>query len=383
MPTFPKNLGDADHATFDMGLVNAARVTRRRMEAEAFRSGQGEEGAKAYSSLRVPWWLEMKYDTPWELREFSALTAERISDVLAQKHSSNVDVRKDDVRRMLQHWSHEIVWDSVPLHVGYSDPDTDVPYTEEDILVRAREKLKWIAICRYMDIKSEEDPLWKRSKSKRMSEKMRRVVDATQPQMAAAKYLVGPEFNIKNSAGPGADVIREAMPYLLSVDNHNSMILSMDLRKRFKQTLAAPENQTPDKKRLHEMKSSLTTNIIDMWMQINPTTDKVLSSMQETGKPDVLNGNITEVFQAYVQPHVESKNAEQLRKLVPLIGYHTIGAVSMDDAASINLAIKTWSDVARVITDLPSRIIDLAFIACRVAMADDAEELRVLKLQMQ
>lgn len=384
MPKFPERIADLDHATYDMGLINAARATRRHLEEEYFRSGANSEDAgKAYSSLRVPWWLEMKYETPWTLRDYCKHASERISQVLSQKHASHVDTRKDDVRRMVQHWSHEVVWDSVPLHVGYADPETDVPYSSDDILVRAREKLKWIAICRYMDIKSTEDPLWQRSKSKRMSEKMRRVVDATQPQMAAAKYLIGPEMNIKTTTGPGSEVLKEAVPYLFSVDDRNAMVMSTDLRRKFKQTLAAPGNQAPDTKGLQDMKSSLTTNIIEMWMQINPTTDKALSAMQEEGKPDVLNGTLSDVFDAYVVPHLERRDAERLRKLVPLVGYHTIGAVGMDDMEAVNRAIGTWSDIARVVSDLPSRVIDLAFIACRVALAKDAEELRVLKLQMQ
>lgn len=415
MPKFPENIADLDHATFDMGLVNASRKTRERLQAQAFREHSNPEAAlNTYSSLRVPWWLETKYETPWELKEYRAWTVEQLTAVLGAKHGGKIDVKRDDVKRLLQHLGHRIVYNSMPLHVGYEYPETGLPYTAEKLLERSRYDARRVATTKHIPTESDEHPLWMRGKTKDTSEGPRRLVDATQPQISAAQYLVGSEFGARDAtSGPLTDAMREALPMLLEVDNFNLRMLSSDLRGQFKtlladaksgkiaqavlplstatspdelrsafQSLIKAERNPEEAARLHDLKRKLVGVIVDTWMQINATSDAAIKALQETGKPDVLQGEAVDVLKAYVDPHIEAKDVVALKKLLPLIGYHTIGGITMENDAAVDKAIKMWSSIAHLVDKLPPRIIDLAFIACRVALADSIEELKKLREQM-
>ena len=378
MPNIPENLADATHDVYDIGLLNAARRARERQERLAFQEQDpSQDRINTYASLRVPWWLETKYRTPWELKDFREDATRRLKEEIARNHASRADVRKDDVTRLIQHWAHRVIYNAVPLHVGYEYPDTGVAYSAEHVIKRSREELKWVARCKYMETESTEHPHWGRGKDFQLTHKKRRIVDATKGQMDAAVKLLGPEYNLQESAnGPFADVLRAAVPELLSVEDRHMMRMSVDLRKQFRRTLALPDAE------LLEKKSDLVTTIIEIWMQINPKGDSAVAAMQEEGKPDVMQGDPGDVLRAYVQPAIDARDAAKLRALIPLLAYHTLGAISMHDQDDAEFAMHCWSELVRHVDDLPTRMIELAFLACRVAMADDAGALRAIKQHM-
>jgi hypothetical protein len=210
-----------------------------------------------------------------------------------------------------------------------------------------------------------------------MTHKKRRIIDATRGQINAASQLIGPEYNMRESvSGPFADILHEAVPNLLSVQDRHVTRLSIDLRRDFKRTLALPDAE------LLAKKSDLIATMIDVWMQINPQADADVAAMQEEGKPNVMQGNAGDVLRAYVQPAIDARDEKKLRALIPLLSYHTLSALSMQNQNDIILAMHSWSELVRVVDKLPPRMIDVAFIACRVALSSDAEQLRTLRQHM-
>lgn len=378
MPNIPQRLEEADHAVFDIGLLNAGRRAHGRLEQQTFiEEDSREDRLNVCNAVHVPWWLETKYQTPWELKDYVRLATERLADVLQRDHGTSVDVRRDDIRRLLQHWAHRTVVDSVSLHSGYDDPDTKLPCTADDIIRRSRENLRWVAGCKYIETESEEHPLWMRAKYKKMSHKTRRIIDATGPQIQAANYLVGPEFNIKNlTTGPSAEALRAAVPELLSTDQTHMMHLSVGHRATFKKLLACTDLS------FGELQHQLTGVITEILFQINPTLDKAITAHQKEGEPDVLNGEPGAVLRAYVEPAITAKDAEKLRSLLPLISYHTLGAVTMKDIPTIRYALSQWGAIGKMMPDLPPRITKTVIMACKIIAADDIDELRAMEIMM-
>lgn len=375
MPNFPSSLDDAGHDAFDLGLINAARLTRRHLEMSAF-NDQDDSDVRldTYRPLRVPWWIESKYETSWTIADYREWASKRLRGALGRSGSGVIDERDEQHGRLIDHLAHRLVYNAVPLHVGFRY-DSGVAYDADDVVKRTRNEALAVVANKSIYTESDVHPLWKRGRLHQCEAGTLRMVDATRAQIDRARALLGAEMNLADkTTGPYADAIRTATPELLSLDDRHLMYLSGTLRKEFHAIL-------DEETEMRALKERLAICVVELWLQVNPTSDESIAAMREEGKPDTREGSPREVIEAYVMPAIEAGDAERLRGLVPLLGYHTIGAVTMDDAGSLDLAIRAWSAVVKTVQGVSPRVMDLAFLACKIGLASNLDELRALRRQ--
>lgn len=376
MVRIPERLEDATHDLFDVGLLNAARVAHGRLAREAvIDNDMSTARLDSLKSLKVPWWIDMKVQTPWSLADYRTHVASRLADTLQKCHPS-IDVQQVGIKPLIDHWAHELLFHSVPLHAKYANTDTHKPYTEEDIILRSREDLKWIALCGYIETKNNEHPLWNKAKSKILTNKRRRIVEIKEEQKSAAKYLVGPDINLKRPTGPAVDVMREAVPELLAVNDFQIIQLAYDHRRTFRQLLET--NHRP----LEDMRKELSELMIDIWLQINPTTTESLSKLNEEGKPDAMGDDPVAILKAYIEPHIAMRNNDRLQKLIPLLSYQTMASAALKDTTAMRYVEGLWTNVTKIVTNLPQRVAGTAFMLCNISLADNIDDLQRLRAGM-
>jgi hypothetical protein len=352
----------SNHARYDAGLLQASRKTQRDIMRKRLLDPSYSHHFDPHHTkpCNVPWFLVPKTQYDVTLTMYQQDTLDRVTQTLRSTGTiDDRDLRQPDVQRFIQHWTHKLLLRSIAMHT----PRGDMVYTEEEMLAGTRKTLLDTARCvnRPMSAESPAHPLWgKRGGFQKDNAGVNLwVMEGTAQQEKIARHLAGPALaHLTTPECRASDIARVAVPELLSFDRTDIIERQARQRMQLRFALRGHETFTP------ELKEHVIDELTEIWVTLNESlTGEMLALQRKYGGPSPLDGDIADVFDAYVGKYIREPHLhrERLQECMPLVVHLTIRSVLEKQHDHVAAFCIVWDQLATVCEFDPS-VTDLAFM---------------------
>lgn len=361
------------HARYDAGLVAASFSAATHLAEGRVAHKRGYHYAQERTIWCPSWVLVPVSDTESTIAVYGEDARERLERTLVtQGLASPSELKQQDIGRVMTHWGHTFVSCGTQLHRQSEAAARLAPTsTPNDVLMMTRLMMWRVSADRDITMMTPIHPLWgKRGEMIEINNTPAWSERATSTASSFVKRLLGPNVNIKKSTdGPLVDVMRMAVPELLSVDRGYLAEIDSQPRQKLIEHLRSLESFTPESRKV------AVELIADIWDTTNMADTTMALAAEEEGKPGIFDGTVAEVYDAYFQNVIpgdgqpSTEQREILERRMPIMGLLLLRSYLEEDTAMIAVMGKSIQATLKTIV-LRTPLSRLS-IAAYTAMMDD------------
>lgn len=376
-----------DHGTFDAGLLNAGLAAHRDLyRRHTLQKIDDPIHPEHVCTWAIPWYMEIRIETTFTIADYRRHAAERLRET-CMKHGifNRYDAAQQDTRRLMDHWAHALVKQSLHLHAGQWQDDK-THYTPDYALRRIRHSLRQVVGDKAMIIaESPVHPLWKRGAE--LESAMGNPMWGEKPtrrQQEIARTLLKPTQNISETAECTAtDMAREAVPMLLDVDRRYFTELLVQERRALRTLLKGKEcfEESDTGKNGNNLRRTAIERLLDMIAATERISFEEIHGLQTDDGPSPMDGETNEVMNAYIMPLLGDPKANKslLEQRFPIIIDRLTRAIEEDDNEQFQALFKILTDVHGVV-DIDPAVFNL--IALTMGTFDKHSTPRAVRFRM-